>query len=117
MVWSVVFLCSSRKGATDHWFENEFEGLVIFLHCAHLFWSDVLGLRFLHTFALPGLGVVLRFRCWPLEGSLGLSTSLFFCGVRVSVFECVVGDLAKFAVGCCATSDFYFLTGSLQVSR
>ena len=61
---------------TDRWFENEFEGLVIFLHCAHFFWSDVLGLRFLYTFALPGLGVVLWFRCWPLEGSLGLSTSL-----------------------------------------
>ena len=72
LVWSVVFLCSSGKGVTDRWFEHEFEGLVFFLHCAHLFWSGVLGLRFLYTFALPGLGVVLWFR----EGSLGLSTSL-----------------------------------------
>ena len=73
-VWSVTFLCSVRMGVTDRWFENEFEGLVIFLHCAHLFWSDVLGLRFLYTFALTGLGVAFWSHCWPLEGSLGHPT-------------------------------------------
>ena len=111
-----MFLCSSREGVTDRWFENEFEGLVIFLHCAHfsgaMFWD--------FGSCTPSL-------CRAWVSCLGFATDcsralwafrpLFFCGVRVPVFECVVGELAKFAVVCCATSDFCFLTGCLQVYR
>ena len=70
----------------DRWFENEFEGLVIFLHCA--------------------LGSCAPSLCRACGFAAGRSRALwafrplFFCGVRASVFECVVGELVKFAVVC-----------------
>ena len=63
---------------TDRWFENEFEGLVFFLHCAHLFWSHVLGHSVLVHLRSAGLGcrvVVSLLAARGLSGPFDLSSS------------------------------------------
>ena len=63
---------------TDRWFENEFEGLVIFLHCAHFFLERCSGTSVLVHLRSAGLGcrvVVSLLAARGLSGPFDFSSS------------------------------------------